>query len=68
MFRNSLGFNADGTVFITGNGVPGSVQNYRRAQDPYLANDARYSYNYAPYNYLQLPLERVSAFGRASLQ
>jgi hypothetical protein len=66
--RNNLGFNADGTLFTTGNGMPGSVLNYRGAPDPYLTYDSRYSYNYAPFNYLQLPLERVSAFGRASFE
>lgn len=64
----NLGFNADGTVFSTGNRTAGSVANFRGEQDPYLANDRLYSYNYAPWNYLQLPLERVSAFGRASFE
>lgn len=63
---NSYSVNADGTVFAIGNGAPGSVVNFRGEQEPYLANDRRYTYNFAPWNYLQLPLERVSAFGRAS--
>jgi outer membrane receptor protein involved in Fe transport len=63
---NSLGFNADGSVFSAGNRTPNSVANFRGEQDPYLANDRAYTYNFAPWNYLQLPLERVSAFGRAS--
>jgi iron complex outermembrane recepter protein len=62
--NNSFGFNADGSVFTVGNLTPGSVANFRGEQDPDLANDRLYTYNFAPWNYLQLPLERVSAFGR----
>jgi outer membrane receptor protein involved in Fe transport len=63
---NTVGFNSDGSVFSAGNRSPHSVANFRGELDPYLANDRAYSYNFAPWNYLQLPLERVSAFGRAS--
>jgi iron complex outermembrane receptor protein len=63
---NGFTVNADGSVFSVGNGTPGSVVNYRGEQDPLLFNDRIYTYNYGPWNYLQLPLERVSAFGRAS--
>ena len=31
-------------------------------------NDAFYSYNFFPWNYLQLPLKRASAYGRASFE
>ena len=65
---NGYTVNADGTVFAVGNGTPGSVVNFRGEQDPYLANDRSYTYNFAPWNYLQLPLERVSAFARASFE
>jgi outer membrane receptor protein involved in Fe transport len=63
---NTVGFNADGSVFSAGNSTPNSVANFRGELDPYLANDRNYSYNFAPWNYLQLPLERISAFGRVS--
>jgi outer membrane receptor protein involved in Fe transport len=62
------GFNADGTVFTMGNGTPGSVANFRGEQDPELASDRRYSYNFGPVNYLLLPLEQVAAFARASFE
>jgi hypothetical protein len=57
---------ANGSVFSAGNRAPHSVANSHGALDPYLANDRVYTYNFAPWNYLQLLLERVSAFGRAS--
>ncbi len=65
---NGYSVNADGSVFSVGNGSPGSVVNYRGDQDPLLFNDRSYTYNYGPWNYLQLPLERVSAFARASFE
>lgn len=64
---NGYSVNADGSVFSTGNGSPGSVVNFRGQQDPKLSNDRNYTYNFGRWNYLQLPLERVSAFARASL-
>ena len=63
---NGLSFNADGSVFSTGDGTPGSVANFRGEQDPILHNDRIYTYNYGPWNYLLLPLERVSGFARAT--
>ena len=66
--RNNFSFNADGSVFATGNQDPGSVVNFRGEQDPDLVSDRAYGYNFAPANYLQLPLERVSAFARASFE
>lgn len=59
-----LGFNNDGTLFAAGTGAPGSVANFRGVADPALASDRRISYNTAPPNALQLPLERSSAFAR----
>jgi outer membrane receptor protein involved in Fe transport len=44
------------------------VANFRGFRDPVLFNDRSYSYNFAPYNYLQLPLERVSAYGGARFE
>jgi iron complex outermembrane receptor protein len=67
-FRNDFSVNADGTVFATGNRDPGSVANFRGQQDPRLVNDRAYTYNYAPWNYLLLPLERLSAFARGSFE
>jgi iron complex outermembrane recepter protein len=64
-----FGFNTDGTVFTQGDfETPGSVANFRGEIDPLFFNDRRYTYNYAPVNYLQLPLERASAFVRASFE
>jgi iron complex outermembrane receptor protein len=63
---NAFTANADGTVFSTGNGTPDSVVNFRGEQDPLLANDRSYTYNFGPWNYLQLPMERVSAFARVT--
>ena len=65
---NGFSFNADGSVFSTGDGTSGSVANFRGEQDPILHNDRSYSYNYGPWNYLLLPLERVSAFARATFE
>jgi iron complex outermembrane recepter protein len=65
---NGIGFNADGTLFAAGNRSPGSVANFRGEQDPALANDRLYSYNFAPDNYLQLPLERITAFARGQFE
>jgi outer membrane receptor protein involved in Fe transport len=65
---NIFGINQDGTLFSTGDGeTPGSVVNYRGdVTDEF--NDAQYTYNYAPANYLQLPLERKTAFARGSFE
>lgn len=65
---NIFGFNQDGTLFSTGDGEnPGSVVNFRGdiTED---FNDAQYTYNYSPTNYLQLPLERTTAFARATFE
>ena len=61
-----LGVNDDGTLFTGGTFAPGSVVNFRGETDPLLFTDRRYTYNFAPPNALQLPLERTSAFARAS--
>ncbi len=67
-YQDYLGVNADDTLFTLGNGEPGSVANFRGERDPLLFNDGSYGFNFAPWNYLQMPLERVSAYGRASFE
>ena len=67
-YQTELGFNTDGTVFTQGDETPGSVANFRGEIDPLFFNDRFYSYNFAPVNYLQLPLERVSVFARAGFE
>ena len=64
----TFGFNNDGTLFSFGaNNVPQSVRNFRGdITDSF--NDAAFSFNFAPDNYLQLPLERTSAFLRGSFE
>src|SRR4051794_24232523 len=57
-----------GTIFTTGNLTEGSVANFRGDRETLQFSDRRYTYNFAPYNYLQLPLERVSTFGRAGYE
>ena len=67
-YVDNFGFNNDGTVFAGGNNDPGSVVNFRGERDPNFFNDSFYRYNFAPVNYLQLPLERVSTFARAGFE
>lgn len=59
--QTTYGFNLDGTLFTLGTGAPGSVLNFKGPQTA-AYNDASFSYNFAPPNYLQLPLERTSVF------
>ncbi len=66
--QSFFGVNQDGSLFTTGNRSPGSVVNFRGERDPVLFNDRLYTYNFAPWNYLQLPLERVSAFAAGSFE
>jgi len=61
-----IGVNEDGTLFTGGTFAPGSVVNFRGETDPLLFTDRRYTYNFAPPNALQLPLERTSLFIRSS--
>jgi len=65
---SNLSLNQDGTVFTLGNRTPGSVVNFRGERDPVLFNDRLYTYNYAPWNYLQLPLERLSGLLKANFE
>ncbi len=61
-YQNQLGFNTDGSVFTMGNDDPHSVANFRGTQDPLTFNDRRYTYNYAQWQAMQMPLERTSVF------
>jgi outer membrane receptor protein involved in Fe transport len=64
----TFGFNTDGTLFSFGaNNAPMGVQNFRGTITDSF-NDRAFSYNFAPANYLQLPLERTSAFLRGSFE
>jgi hypothetical protein len=54
--------------FYPGRRNSGSVANFRGEIDPLFFNDREYTYNFAPVNYLQLPLERVSVFARAGFE
>ena len=67
-YQTQFGFNQDGSLFTMGDGTPGSVANFRGERDDFFFNDRRYSFNYASWNYLQMPLERVWSFGRASFE
>lgn len=67
-YQRNLAANEDGTLFTLGNRTPGSVVNFRGERDPVLYNDRFYTWNYAPWNYLQLPLQRVSAFAKAGFE
>lgn len=58
----NLGFNSDGTLFdISG------TENYRGPQFVGF-NPASFSYNYAPVNYLVLPLQRQQIFGSGTFK
>lgn len=62
---NNYGFNPDGSLFNTA-----PVINFTGDPNEPLqpVNPAQYTYNYAPPNYLELPLERVSFFGKAGFE
>ncbi len=71
--NTQFGFNADGTVFTTGNPLFldrqfSGVRNFRGVRDPVFFNDYAYTFNFAPDNALQLPLERTSAFARVEFE
>jgi len=68
-YQREFGFNADGSLFTQGDfETPGSVANFRGAKNPQTYNDRRYTYNYAPPNALQLPLNRTSFFVNGSFE
>lgn len=62
---HNFGFNPDGSLFDTS-----PVINFTGDMNEPLqpVNPAQYTYNYAPPNYLQLPLERKSFFGRTGYE
>lgn len=64
-----VGFNPDGTLFTYGTGLPGTVANYRGDTGSASFSDASFTYNFAPANAMQLPLQRwnVSGFGTFAL-
>jgi outer membrane receptor protein involved in Fe transport len=72
VFNRQIGINDDGSIFTMGilpQPVPGGVANYRGPTDyPVAYNDRTFGYNFAPPNYLQLPLERSSAFLRTDFE
>jgi len=59
---HNFGFNPDGSLFDV-NPVINFTGDTAEPLQP--VNPASYTYNYAPPNYLELPLERLSFFGRA---
>jgi outer membrane receptor protein involved in Fe transport len=62
---HNFGFNPDGSLFDT---AP-TINFTGDTNDPLQpVNPAQYTYNFSPTNYLQLPLERTSFFGRAGFQ
>ena len=69
-----FGFNGDGTLFTLGNPgfeinqVDGASTISGAMRDPVFFNPYKYTYNFAPDNALQLPLERTSAFARAEFE
>jgi outer membrane receptor protein involved in Fe transport len=63
----NIGFNADGTLFSIGTGLPDSVVNFRGDQDAAGFNSSSYSYNFAPPNALSLPVNRWNLAGFANL-
>ena len=71
--NRNFGFNTDGTLFTQGSGfyfaegIP-AVANFRGERDPVFFNERLYTWNFAPPNALQLPLERKSAFVRAEFE
>jgi len=67
-YQTFFGVNDDESLFTMGDRSPGTVVNFRGERDPILFNDRLYSFNFAPWNYLQLPLERISAFGRVNYE
>jgi iron complex outermembrane receptor protein len=72
-YQSAFGFNSDGTLFTRGDDAYADTQvlgvaNFRGLRDPVTFNDYVYSYNFAPPNALQLPLERNSAFVRAEFE
>ena len=67
--RVAFGVNQDGSLYTVGDQTnPGTVVNYRGPKDPARFNDRYANTNLAASTALQLPLERSTAFVRASMQ
>lgn len=62
---NNFGFNPDGSIFSTAP-VVNFTGDANEPQQP--VNPVNYTYNYAPPNYLELPLERKSFFGKMGFE
>lgn len=60
---SGIGVNADGTLFANGRGV----YNYRD-DEPYLYNNGQALLQVPSTTYTQIPLERISTFGRATFE
>lgn len=60
---SGLGVNNDGTLFSTGLGV----HNYRN-NSPYVFNNGQALLQLPEYTYVQMPLERISTFGKVSYE
>lgn len=60
-----IGFNPDGSLFTYGTGLPGTVANYLGDTSSPAFSDSSFTYNFAPSNAMQLPLQRwnLSGFG-----
>jgi len=62
---SAFGFNPDGSLFDVSPVINFTGDTNEPGQP---VNPDSYTYNYAPPNYLQLPLERTTFFGRAGLE
>ena len=66
-FTQDVSFNADGSLFTTGTGTPGTVAHFLGDTSDPAFDDSGYSYNFAPPNALQLPVKRWNLAGFANL-
>jgi outer membrane receptor protein involved in Fe transport len=66
--NGNMGFNQDGSLFYIGTSTR-PVANFRgNMNEPLQPVVNPYTYNFAPVNYLQLPLERNTLFGKVSFE
>ena len=66
-FTQDISFNADGSLFTTGTGTPGTVAHFLGDTSDPSFDDSGYSYNFSPPNALQLPVKRWNLAGFANL-
>jgi len=66
-FTQDVSFNADGSLFTTGTGTPGTVAHFLGDTSDPAFDDSGYSYNFSPPNALQLPVKRWNLAGFANL-